>query len=454
MNKRVLHDVKVWWFNPAILLGLIGTIIITGAAAIPAQNYYMYYRVTKYITLGNVMYMIMPLLCFLTGCLLVFQLFRPLKKNAGFYTEFESNAGLYRKAIFVLFFLTVTGYALWMLSLIRNGATPATFLNVLAGKQNAIFEIKHNFLTKVSGVTSLTNFGVPFMILSMYFSYLYKDKTVRRMMAVIALLAVFRAIFFAERLAILELLVPSIVIYVVMRLRDGKRIPLIGMFPAIGFAFVVVLFGIGEYFRSWVNYYMYVYPSYFDFITTRFFGYYVNALNTGMLYFEHLGAGSNPFPFFTLNWFWEFPLISGKYAQLFGTDPDANVLNVLTTMGNPEYNNPSGIMLPYQDFGLVGTATFWLLLGALTGTAYTLFRKGYMLGAMLYPIWFLGLTELPRYVYFTTGRFFPAWISFFGILAIVAFRKRFAATPYKSRVGERTFYENYNHERLHVVQQR
>ncbi|WP_068605937.1 O-antigen polymerase [Paenibacillus swuensis] len=457
MNDRPMHSTNVWWLNPAVLLGMFGTLIISGAMAIPAENYHIYYRVTKYIQLNNVVYALMPLLSFILGCLLAMMLWKSLRKNTAFYSNFDRQAGFYRKVIFALFGITLLGYMLWGLMLVQNGATPATFIAVLTGEQGAIFDIKHKFMTKVSGVTSLTNFCVPFMVLAVYYTYLYKDKTIKKMIVVIFLLAVFRAIFFSERLAILELLVPGMVIYVVMRLREGKKIRFISTFPLIGFLFVITLFGIGEYFRSWINYYVNVYPSYFDFITTRFMGYYVNALNTGMLYLQELGAGSNPFPFFTLEWLWKFPLMDSVYTGTWYVNPEDTVKNVLYTMGNPEYNNPSGMMLPYQDYGIIGTGTFFLLLGIITGSIYTLFQKGYMFGAFLYPIWFLGLTELPRYIYFTSGRFFPAWLSFFAILVMVAIRIRLSMNPNKQllpRNGEKPNYENYNHERLHMVQQR
>lgn len=312
---------------------------------------------------------------------------------------------------------------MWSITLYINGASVSIFIDVLKGKQDAIYNIKHNFLTKVAGVTSFTNFGIPFMILAAYYNFHHRKRHIKLLMLIVICLGIFRAVFFAERLAILELFIPLTIVYVFMRVKIGKPLRFYKLIPVGGFVFVFLLFAIGEYFRSWANYYQFIFPSYFDFITTRFFGYYVTAINTGTLYVTELNT--IPFPYFTIEWFWKLPLLSENiYYNIWSFSPQNTIENLLYTKGNPEFNNPSGLLLPYLDYGIIGGCVFWIILGVLTATLYQFFVKGYLLGVLLYPAWIIGITEIPRYLYFVSGRFFPAFVSIVLITLFITYIRK------------------------------
>ena len=112
---------------------------------------------------------------------------------------------------------------------------------------------------------------------------------------------------------------------------------------------------------------------------------------------------------------------------------------MLTQYGNPEFNNPGGLAVPVIDFGPVGALVFFLIAGVVIGFAYRSWRQGNPVGLLVYPVFFTGLLELPRYLYWTEGRVFPAMVF---LLATAWFMTRsrratFRRAPAKSRAVAR-----------------
>lgn len=416
MKEKVRSGYTIWWMNPTYIGLFVLGIVILGAYFIPAQSYSSYYRVTKFIDGVNIWYCVWPALCFVIGSVVASVATKGMAPSRVFEETITRRDGFMRFSIVALFALTMFGYAIWYALIVKNGFTPTLFLNVLKGEPGAIYRITENF-EKMTGVTSFTNFSIPFTMLAVYYQCLRKQRTFLPMLLIVGLLTLMRSIFFSERLAILEILVPALIIYLTVRLKHGRKLPLVNAYPIIALVFLVGFFGVSEYFRSWVSYYVHVYPSFWEFMVTRFFGYYVTALNTGILYIEQLGFQSIPFPYFTLEWLWKFPGLSLEgYPGIYGIRAEEGMRNALETLGNPEFNNPSGLLLPYHDYGFAGALVFWLFVGFFSGLLYTYFQKGHTFGMIIYPIWMVGILEIPRYFYFSSGRFFPCWI----VLAVFA----------------------------------
>ncbi|MBO2944232.1 oligosaccharide repeat unit polymerase [Paenibacillus sp. F411] len=406
------RSLSIWWMNPTYLFLLLISIVVAGAYLIPGDSYITFYRVDKYIHDGNLEFLILPAVCFIAGSViasLTAGARRPAREQV-FSSMLKHQEGYIKAWIKLLFALTLFGYAAWFLIMLQNGFTLSLFLNVVKGEPGAIYDITENFKS-ITGVTSFTNFGIPFVILAVYYQVSNGKRTFNGMLAIVVLLTLVRAIFFSERLALMEILLPAIIIMLAVKQKQGKKLRLVHYYPLIGLAALIGFFGISEYFRSWLSFYVNVYPSFWEFIVTRFFGYYVTALNTGTLYLEQLGFQSVPFPYFTLEWIWKFPGMSGDaYFSAFGINPEAGINTTLESWGNPEFNNPSGLMLPYQDYSLGEALLFWGLIGYVSGMLYAGFKHGGTLGMVLYPIWMVGILEIPRYLYFSSGRFFPCWI--------------------------------------------
>jgi oligosaccharide repeat unit polymerase len=427
---RVYPYEKIWWLNPIIVFGLLMGVIIAGTSAVSEQNYLTFYNVNKFIDGINIYFAVFASLAFMFGCFMSRVLFKDLRRTEVLFEDFQRHSSLCTKIVYLLFTFTMFGYFMSFLSLMNNGANILIFYEVIKGEAGAIYQLKHNMLTKTAGVTSFTNFGIPFIILAAYYMYFNRNRIIKVMIITIILLTIFRALFFAERLALLEITIPYLIVYVILRVTKKGELRNINLIPVILVPLIVVLFGIGEYFRSWTNYYQYVYPSYFDFLFIRLSGYYVTALNTGFMYLTQFNFGYMPFPYFTLEWLWKFPLMpGGVYESTWNVSPTFLFQNELETTGNPEFNNPSGLLLPFHDFGFLGGIVFWVFMGVITGGLYALFVKGYPFGMLLYPIWFLGITEVPRYFYFGSGRFFPAWVFIVIVTLIFSFNRKVIANP-------------------------
>ena len=54
---------------------------------------------------------------------------------------------------------------------------------------------------------------------------------------------------------------------------------------------------------------------------------------------------------------------------------------------------------------------FWVVVGVVVGRVYSRARSGCEVGVIAYAVLFLGLLELPRFTYWTLGRFFPAIVA-------------------------------------------
>ena len=83
-------------------------------------------------------------------------------------------------------------------------------------------------------------------------------------------------------------------------------------------------------------------------------------------------------------------------------------MDLLAVGANPEFNNPGGLLSPVIDFGVLGALAYWAVMGLVTGYLYRLYIRKHPLGMCIYPIAFLTIAELPRYIYWGEGRAFPA----------------------------------------------
>ncbi len=424
-HKRV----SIWWLNPAVIFTCIFGFTILGSVTVSEQLFTDYFAVPKYITGEYLLLAIVTCACFLAGCCMTMLILKPLAIDHRLGEKLTDHKPFLATVVNILFLFTLFGYLIWFYFMILNGIPLSLFIDVITGQPKAIFQMKE-YVTKVSGITSFTNFGIPFVTVAYVYNRLMGTKKYWGWILIVTFLASLRAIFFTERIALLEIVIPLSILYVFFRLREKRKHNWLHFIPVVGVIAVITLFGVGEYFRSWLGYYEYRYDSYLEFSLMRMFGYYLTSFNTGILYLSTTGFGELPFPYYTINWMWEFPLIGeGRYSSLFYFHPSANFNNILRTLGNPEFNNPSGLFLPFHDLGLYGALVYWFLIGATTGFIYSMFTKGYLLGLFLYPIWVFGILEIPRYLYFATGRFFPIWFSLLAILLFMVWRKKVFPRP-------------------------
>ena len=130
-------------------------------------------------------------------------------------------------------------------------------------------------------------------------------------LALILFLAFVRSFVATERLAILELIVPLIVVAAFTYVGDPRpRIRgFVKLAPVILIPAVVAVFAVFEYSRSWVFYKQQSSGSFVDFALERFAGYYATAYNNGQLALDHLPLDGHV-PYVSIQALWDAPGIS------------------------------------------------------------------------------------------------------------------------------------------------
>ena len=303
-----------------------------------------------------------------------------------------------------LFGITVTAYAIWFMPVARD---PSILLAVLSGRW-AELQIRDSIGT-IPGVTTLVQAQLPYVTLLvlrwLYLPGAQPTRLEKSALGVMFMLALMRNFVWSERIAVIEVLVPLAILF----LRKPRFPRLTAVAPLFGFIGLFAFFAVFEYFRSWSAYYKTQYDSFLVFILARLSGYYITALDNGAGLVRDWGGVFGPLN--TADWFWRFPLEIGQtyLSRVLGLDV-LQQSSWLYWNATEEFNNSSGIFMPFVDYGVAGGLVFWLLFGGLTGLIYRSFVRGGFTGMLIYPSWFIGLLEMPRILYHCEARYFPAMV--------------------------------------------
>ena len=205
--------------------------------------------------------------------------------------------------------------------------------------------------------------------------------------------------------------------------------------PALLGPAVFGIFSLFEYTRSWTFYSKQYDGNFLSFAAQRFFGYYATAYNNGYLLVTY-ATPIGRWPSGTWAAFWSAPGISqiDLLFRLSGYDPDRLYDSALRLHGNPEFNNPSGIAQAVADYGEAGAAVYFLVVGIAFGILYAAFVASRPIGLLLYPVAFLGMLEIPRYMYWAEGRAVPALL---GLITVAFLLRRAGAVAELSPIFER-----------------
>lgn len=427
---------QLWWLHPAWIGGGMGAMVSIASYLTPDSMYRTYWRMPKFFDSGQLALCLACVAFFVLGSVAGIGRVTPSRIAADWKLEIPWK--LAERAFAICFWGSLAGYAMWLGAALARGASASLFLGVLRGEKFAAYEMKEVYLVTISGVTTLTQFGIAAMVLGVMIGVAQGWRSVRLQLAILFFLSVARALFNSERLAIIELAIPATVLFLRLgviesRWWDRIRVPL-QFAPAAGFAVLVLVFGAFEYFRSWTTFYAGGDLGFWQFASLRLLGYYVTALNNGALLvarFDVFGA-----PFSTLHFLWRFPVVSSVAQAVYpnlalDTPADADpYLQMLDREANPEFNNASGLLPPVVDFGPAGALLFWLLAGLLCGLLYRWFVEKRAAGLLFYPIFFIGIVEIARIQYWGEGRVVTAYfvlIPFVWLCARWAQRVRIAS---------------------------
>lgn len=311
--------------------------------------------------------------------------------------------------------LTLTGvvsilcYLIYFSSLIMN---PELIIQFFSGGVQSMYKVRAA-MAQIPGVTSFMQADLPFFSLfsisTMAASNVVVSKRNRRFFYLLVFFVSVRGIMGSERLAIVE----AAVAYAVPRAVFAWRPSLLRtIMPYLGIVGVFALFSVGEYFRSWQFYQAY-YPSFWEFILVRFFGYFATSINNGAGVITYYPPHYVPTE--TADGFYRLLRIFGDFPN----PGDAVMMQYLQTFATPEFNNQGGLFVPYMDFGTVLGALSFVVMGALTGALYRKFLGLSPFAMLLYPAWYLAMLDLIRVWIWGSSRFVPVILTCVGVAYIL-----------------------------------
>ena len=396
---------ELWWASPTGAVLLVVPVSIWLAWSTSDLNFRLLYRTPRLITDGLAALFVAGGLMLILG-IAVGSAAHSRRRPEQWPGLDGAQLDVVQRAAGVCFWLTVTGYAAFAVGGASRGATPRLVLDALTSQDLFGNELEELF-APVTGITTLTQFGVAYSVLAGVLWVSGRRGVVLRRLAIVMTLALLRTFVLTERLALIEIVIPLVVTIAVHRHRSGDRKA--GLAPLVALPALVLMFGIFEYSRSWVFFRTRTTSSYPEFVLDRLAGYYSTAYNNGA---AQLIDGGYPgrLPYHVLEALWTAPGVAQLrlYERLSGRSAEVAYGDVLLQRANPEFNNRCGLCSPFVDLGTVGALLYLLAAGLLVGVAWGSFRAGGVAGLLSYPVVFLGLLELPRYLYWSQGRLVPA----------------------------------------------
>lgn len=399
----------LWWLSPTGAVAFVVPATLLLAWVLPDPTYRALWRTPKALDGGTTALLLSGTLLFMTaGLLPLFGGRRP--RRAAWPSLTDDQYRLLLRASRWLLGLTLFGYAAFLFSGIRNGASLQMIVAALV-RQDTFTASLESVFTTVPGVTTLTQVGIAYVTVATILLLRGPAPGATTGMVLVFGLATVRSFILSERLAILELLIPVVAVVAMAKTTSGRRWVRVSVRagPALVVPIVFLVFGFFEYSRSWVFYRETSGGSFFDFVVERLAGYYATAYNNGQLALLH-EAAPDRVPYRTLEALWTAPGVEqlNLYATLSPGHGPGEFQEVLARYGNPEFNNPCGVCDPFVDWGPLGGLIILALLGLLLGSTYVSFANSHAVGLLLYPPLVTGLLELPRYLYWSQGRLVPA----------------------------------------------
>lgn len=408
-----------WWLHPGWAAGVF-VAILPIASASQIQDAFQLWDVPRYIDFSLALVGVLSGLAFI--CAAVFA--GGFRHNSQVSVTLTPGVvrQLHRLSV-VMFAFALFGYFAWFGLSFMRGATPADFLRVLSFEDGAVGGLK-DISPPVAGITTFTQLGVVAAAIMMFLRR-SGCGTYSKHLGVLVGLALFRSFFYGERLALIEVVLPLIVIAFVVDspahrrkkwLPGNRRLPKslapIFMLPALW-----GLFALFEYSRSWLYYREVVNSSFAEYVSTRLLGYYTTTVNNGALYHQVLESQHHD-PYFSFAFIWDAPGLGWLLGspEIMGTGPRAWWSSTLANLANPEFNNEGTFLITDADLGTPLSMVYWAVLGLAIGYAYNRARGGDIRFLIAYSALFVGLLEISRINYWTQGRFIPIFI---GIVAVI-----------------------------------
>jgi hypothetical protein len=397
----------VWWLHPRYVVLLLGIPLLIVAYLLPEGSYLILYRSLKHVDRPFLIDSMVVYAAFIAGTFAFFSTGprpRPQWKDVLLYC---------RTFVWPLFVLTVFGYAAWFAyaaALNGLGTITGALLDVVLARDVGTYSYaKDELFVTLPGLTTVTQCAILYVTVeALLWVRRASDRLALARFAMVLSLALVRALLLSERLALVELVIPVVVIFVtigpISNLAYRNLVRLAPVFIGVG---VFGLFAVGEYFRSWTFFQPIYSGPYLKFAAERFLGYYATAVNNGAVVYYYEPIQPLRYTFQNLL---EFPIlgsaVSAFYTSTLGEDY-IDYTHLLETYANPEFNNTALVGLLLNEYSLFLAPVAGFLLGLLSVTLYNSFLNGRLVGILLYPSFFVGVLEISRIYYWSNTRYFP-----------------------------------------------
>ena len=230
-----------------------------------------------------------------------------------------------------------------------------------------------------------------------------------------------RAVLWSERLALVEVLVPIVVLFFAFRSRVSAKV--IHAIPFLGMFGLYVMFSFMEYFRSW-RYYAAYEDNFFLFTLNRLLSYFTTSIYNGIMYNEYLDSVcySGEHVFSTV---YRLPVVGNILTEAFGC---SQFVEFLHRHANPEFNLVSWPFYIASDIGVLVTIIVAFILGLFSGWLYANIQKS-IFSMLFFPFIYLGLLDFLRQGYMHGARTFYIYLGLFVVYFVL---NKYVTLQYKT----------------------
>jgi hypothetical protein len=382
---------------------------LTVTTLVPDDDFRRWWRTPKYFGAGTMTLNALLLGVFIAGTMVPNLTRRRAQARSPQVIVTTAQQKILRSAGRVFLVLTFVGYVAWVMAALSRGYGKEQLSGALSLERGVLLGARQEYLVTVPGVTTLTQFG-QLALVCLLLDRRISGRPHMLGLTVLAILSLARVFLNAERIALMEMAVPAIVLAATLlpKAYRMQRSWMWAMIPLLAPVILATLFGVFEYTRSWNDFYARHSDTGFGgFVLRRLGGYYATASNNSAILLAH-NASSDGRPKFTVPFVWDFPIIKIFFQAHSGVNSAQDGWSsLLPRYGNPEYVNAGGILPAIADYGIVGAMIWWGVIGLLLGICYRSLRSGELGGLIVYAVTYVGLLEMGLIFYWGLGRAFP-----------------------------------------------
>lgn len=404
-----------WWLHPAWALALLTGTTAFVAVALPSEAY-LTWSVPKFLSQDSSLLLFVCVAALFVGILAV-ALAAARGGEIDIVLRPEQIRWL-RVAYRCMFVLTILGYVFWVVIAVSQGVRLDSLADVIQREAGAISALKSDS-RPVGGVTTLTQFGPIAIVLGFI---LRKISHGGRTFYWLLPLAALRYVFYAERLALIEVLIPLLVIAALTTDPRTRRGHIVRLAPILGVPALWALFAVSEYSRSWIFYEQTTAIGFPAWVSLRLLGYYATSFNNSALFLSQTQS-LDVVPYFSMSGFWNAPGIEQAlpHPGFSGMTPEQWWASALAFLSNPEFTNSGSFLVVAGEFGPLLAVAYWGLVGGIAGAAFRAMTRGSVPALVANASLFISILELPRIMYWSLGRATPILI---GIIVLALWYPR------------------------------